>query len=111
MLIDGLDLTAIIFVIVYLIDFSFTLIKRIFLHENILKPHRRHLYQRLAFEAGVPHMRIALGYATTQAVISAAYVIAPPKHHLTILIISAVVLAVAYYFISSRLNAKAKSRH
>lgn len=111
MLVDGFDLTTIIFVIVYLIDFSFTLIKRIFLRENILTPHRRHLYQRLAFEAGVPHMRIALGYASTQAIISATYVLAPPKHHLTILIISAVLLAVAYCFISSRLNAAAQSRH
>lgn len=111
MLIDGLDLTAIIFVIVYLIDSSFTLTKRILRRENIFTAHRCHIYQRLAFEAGVPHMRIAIGYAATQAAISVAYVIAPPKHHLTVLIVSAVALAAAYCFISSRLNAAAKSRH
>lgn len=35
--------------------------------ENLLRPHRRHLYQLLANEKGLPHWKVSTGYALLQA--------------------------------------------
>lgn len=34
--------------------------------ENLLRPHRRHLYQVLANECGVPHWKVTAGYGAVQ---------------------------------------------
>ncbi|MGN1246576.1 MAG: hypothetical protein ACI4UN_08070 [Muribaculaceae bacterium] len=102
---SGIDPTVIIFVIVYLTDFALTLCKRILRRENILNSHRSHLFQRLAFEVGVPHMHIAISYAAVQVAISAVYILAPESLHLPVLIVSALALAGAYVAISHRIDA------
>ncbi len=37
--------------------------------ENLLKPHRRHVYQLLANEMGVDHWKVSVGYGVLQAVV------------------------------------------
>ena len=37
--------------------------------ENLLKPHRRHLYQLLANEHNIPHWKISTGYGVWQLVV------------------------------------------
>ena len=37
--------------------------------ENLLRPHRRHLYQLLANEKGIAHWRVSSGYALAQLVV------------------------------------------
>jgi UDP-N-acetylmuramyl pentapeptide phosphotransferase/UDP-N-acetylglucosamine-1-phosphate transferase len=59
----------ILFLSVYGADSVITIIHRILLKQNVLKPHRLHLYQILANEKKLPHLRVAFGYALLQAVI------------------------------------------
>ena len=37
--------------------------------ENLLKPHRRHIYQLLANEMGIAHWRVSVGYGVLQLVV------------------------------------------
>jgi Fuc2NAc and GlcNAc transferase len=46
--------------------------------ENLLMPHRRHIYQLLANEKGIPHWKISLGYGVLQlAVALSAFFVKP----------------------------------
>jgi UDP-GlcNAc:undecaprenyl-phosphate GlcNAc-1-phosphate transferase len=60
----------ILFLGVYGIDSMFTIFQRLWNRENILQPHRKHLYQYLANEVGWPHLRVSLLYASVQAIIN-----------------------------------------
>jgi len=51
---------------IYGFDVIYTLIERIILKENIFEAHRRHLYQLLANEKGIPQLVISVGYAVVQ---------------------------------------------
>ena len=46
-----------------------TMIIRIRAGQNLLKPHRRHLYQIMVNQCGYAHWRVSLGYAAAQFVI------------------------------------------
>lgn len=48
-----------------------TMVIRLRNHENLFRPHRRHLYQLLANEAGIAHWKITLMYAASQLVVGA----------------------------------------
>lgn len=37
--------------------------------ENLLRPHRRHIYQLLANEKGIAHWKVSLGYGLTQSAV------------------------------------------
>ena len=37
--------------------------------ENLLTPHRRHVYQLLANEMGIAHWKVSVGYGVLQAVV------------------------------------------
>ena len=67
------DLSPICFVAVYGTDSVLTIIHRLFLKENIFKPHRKHLYQILANERKIPHIVVSLLYMGVQAGIIAGY--------------------------------------
>lgn len=56
----------ILFVIVYLTDTGGTVIKRLLEKKNILKPHREHIYEQLANEVEIPHLKISIIYALLQ---------------------------------------------
>lgn len=55
---------------VYGIDSMFTIFQRLWNKENILQPHRKHLYQYLANELKWPHLMVAGIYAGIQMVIN-----------------------------------------
>ena len=59
----------ILFLAVYGADSVTTIIHRILLRQNVLKPHRLHLYQIMVNEQKLPHLRVATGYALLQGVI------------------------------------------
>lgn len=54
------------FFCLYITDAGFTLLKRFFKGYNVLKPHRTHLYEYLANEAGKPHLKISIAYGAVQ---------------------------------------------
>lgn len=55
-----------------------TMVVRLRDHEDLSRPHRRHLYQLLANEAGIPHWIVSLIYAAGQLLIGSAVLIAYP---------------------------------
>lgn len=58
-----------LFFTVYGLDTSITLIYRLISKENIYKAHRTHLYQYLANEAGVNHLKVSAACAISQLLI------------------------------------------
>lgn len=64
------QLWYLVFLVVYGVDSVLTICHRLFLHENIFKPHRKHAYQLLANELRVPHVVVSAFYMALQLVIS-----------------------------------------
>ena len=64
------NLSYILFLSVYGVDSVLTIIHRILLHENIGEPHRKHVYQLMANELRISHVRVALIYMILQLIIS-----------------------------------------
>lgn len=58
--------TIILFLVIYGVDAFMTMAERLKRRENVLEPHRSHLYQLLANEGKVAHVNIALTYALLQ---------------------------------------------
>lgn len=52
--------------LVYGIDSASTVIYRLFLGENVLQAHRKHLYQYFSNEMHMPHLLVSLAFATIQ---------------------------------------------
>jgi hypothetical protein len=55
-----------LFLSIYGIDSILTITYRLWLKENIFEPHRKHLYQLLANEIGIPHPIISIIYSFIQ---------------------------------------------
>ncbi|HRP89637.1 MAG TPA: glycosyltransferase family 4 protein [Edaphocola sp.] len=60
----------ILFLSVYLLDTGFTFLQRLLNGENVLKPHRKHLYQLLVNEKSWEHLTVAALYAIIQIIIN-----------------------------------------
>lgn len=93
------DATVLIFLIVYAIDTVFTIFQRLFAGENILLPHRHHLYQLMANQWHVPHYKISLGYDVTQLAVNVIYFIIPVYLHWTYFILVTIFLSVIYFIL------------
>lgn len=55
------------FLVVYGIDGCLTIMHRIMLHEHLMQPHRKHMYQLMANELHIPHLVVSLIYMAAQA--------------------------------------------
>ena len=62
--------------------------------ENLFKPHRRHLYQLLANEKGIPHWKISIGYGLAQLIVGITILLLRPFG------ISMILLLLAVYFLA-----------
>lgn len=65
------------FVAVYLVDGGLTILHRIMLRENILKPHKKHAYQIMANELQIPHLKVSLIYMVLQAICCIWFILSP----------------------------------
>ena len=63
------DITWIAMLAMFGVDTILTIVHRIFLGENIMRPHRKHLFQILANELKISHLKISGGYALIQLII------------------------------------------
>ena len=63
------EIKYLLFLTIYGVDVTATIVERIKLKENILKPHRRHLYQLFANEKNIDHRLISFAYALFQVII------------------------------------------
>ena len=68
-IIRTMDITWLIFLLVYGVDGCLTIVHRIMLHENLGEAHRKHAYQIMANELKVGHVKVALLYTVMQLVI------------------------------------------
>lgn len=93
--------TCIVFLLVYGIDTVYTIFQRLFMGENILQPHRHHLYQVFANQWHIPHYRVSIGYASTQLLINVIYFLIPEPLQWSYVIIVTMLLT-AIYFIAKR---------
>ncbi len=62
---------------VYLVDGGMTILHRLLLHENLLKPHKKHAYQIMANELEMPHLIVSIVYMGLQTVCCTIYIIWP----------------------------------
>lgn len=74
------DVTYIILLAVYGVDTTATIIRRLWLRENIFTAHRKHLYQLLSNGKGIPQPRVSSLYALTQAAVTGVYLLLPAYH-------------------------------
>jgi len=72
------DWFYVVFVAVYGIDSVITIMERILRKENIFEAHRSHLYQYLANEKGIPHVRVSVLYALIQFSVSSVLIYSIP---------------------------------
>jgi len=64
------NMAYLMFLIIYGVDTFITIIKRMMRHENIIEPHRQHLYQLLTNESGISHVKVSTGYTIAQLLIN-----------------------------------------
>ena len=81
------------FVSVYLVDGGLTILHRIMLKENILKPHKKHAYQIMANELKMPHLAVSGIYMSLQALCCIWFIVSPGN---ATLILQFVLLAAMY---------------
>lgn len=62
---------------VYLVDGGMTILHRVLLRENLLKPHKKHAYQIMANELKIPHLLVSCIYMLIQTVCCVVYIMWP----------------------------------
>lgn len=92
---------------VYGIDTVLTIFHRLLLHENLLQPHRKHLFQLLANEGGHSHVTVSITYVLLQLAISLGYIYLPIDKWLYSVIVT-IGLVTAYLIIERKLYPKHK---
>ena len=93
------DVTWLIFLLVYGVDGCLTIVHRILLHENLGQAHRKHVYQLMANELKMSHVKVSLIYMALQLVVSLGFIYLCPDTvlaHWMYLLGAVVVLGVAY---------------
>ena len=65
------------FVSVYMVDGGLTILHRVMLKENILKPHKKHAYQIMANELKMSHLQVSLIYIGLQAICCIWFILSP----------------------------------
>ncbi|WP_166332544.1 MraY family glycosyltransferase [Sphingobacterium chungjuense] len=89
----------ILFLGVYGIDAVWTIVRRLYLKENIFQAHRSHLYQYLANEAGIPKLMVSATYGILQFVFGMLVIYATNfdvKAQILFSIVSLLVLSIVY---------------
>ncbi len=93
------DITWLIFLLVYGVDGCLTIIHRIMLHENLGEAHRKHVYQIMANELKIGHVKVTLLYMAMQLIVSLGFVYLCPNTimaHWWYMLAAIVLLSVAY---------------
>lgn len=63
--------------VVYSVDGGMTIIHRLMLRENLMKPHKKHAYQIMVNELGMPHLIVSGIYMGLQAICCVLYIAYP----------------------------------
>lgn len=73
----GHSMSWIAMLVVYGVDGGMTIIHRLLLGENLMKPHKKHAYQIMANELKIPHLAVTGIYMGLQAVCCVWYLVYP----------------------------------
>lgn len=65
------------FVVVYMVDGGLTILHRVILGENLLKPHKKHAYQIMANELEISHIKVSLIYMGLQFICCLWFIACP----------------------------------
>ena len=93
------DVTYLIFLLVYGVDGCLTICHRIMLHENLGEAHRKHVFQLMANELKIGHVKVTLIYMAMQLVVSLGFIYLCPNTifaHWMYMLGSVLVLSVVY---------------
>jgi UDP-N-acetylmuramyl pentapeptide phosphotransferase/UDP-N-acetylglucosamine-1-phosphate transferase len=69
------DWTYLIILMLYGVDSILTIVHRLILKENIFIAHRKHIYQLMSNELGIPHTVVSLVYMSIQSAVIIGYFI------------------------------------
>ena len=73
----GQSMSWMAMLIVYMVDGGLTILHRILLRENLMRPHKKHAYQIMANELKIPHLVVSGIYMGLQAVCCIWYIACP----------------------------------
>ncbi len=93
---DFFVMTALIFP--FYADALTTITIRFLDNENLSRPHRRHLYQILANEGGLPHWKVSAGYGFIQLFIGISTILLCDTSGPAVLLLLILYLAIFTYF-------------
>ena len=93
------DVTYLIFLLVYGVDGCLTICHRIMLNENLGEAHRKHVYQLMANELKIGHVKVSSLYMAIQLIVSLGFIYLCPNTvaaHWIYMVGAIAVLGVAY---------------
>lgn len=96
MALRGQSMAWMVFLAVYAVDGGLTILHRILLKENLMKPHKKHAYQIMANELNMPHLLVSGIYMALQAMCCVIFIIWP--NYYTFFIEIAVLVAMYLVF-------------
>jgi UDP-N-acetylmuramyl pentapeptide phosphotransferase/UDP-N-acetylglucosamine-1-phosphate transferase len=99
------DITWLIFLLVYGVDGCFTICHRIMLHENLGEAHRKHVYQLMANELKIGHVKVTMIYMALQLIVSLCFIYLCPDTvaaHWIYLAGALIVLGIAYILFKNK---------
>ena len=97
------EIKWILFLAVYGVEVISTILERLKLKENIFEAHRRHLYQLLANEKKISHLKVSTLYAAIQFIINAVVIFSELPQ---ILIFAIVLLPALIFYLYTKLTIK-----
>lgn len=101
------NLNYVLFLLLYGLDTSTTILFRILRKEKISEAHRSHFYQFLVNEKKLPHLIVAGIYAIIQVVINIIVIVFSPKSNCFLILLTVALMGV---FVCFRLLTEGKGR-
>lgn len=93
------DVTWLILLLVYGVDGCLTICHRIMLHENLGEAHRKHVFQLMANELKIGHVKVTLIYMAMQLAVSLGFIYLCPNTifaHWMYMVGAILVLSISY---------------
>lgn len=97
------EIKWILFLAVYGVEVISTILERMKLKENIFEAHRRHLYQLLANEKKISHLKVSTLYAVVQLIVNAIVIFSNLPQYVIFVII---LLPALIFYLYTKLTIK-----
>ena len=77
-IVETRDVTYLLLLVVYGVDACLTIMHRIILRENLGEAHRKHVYQLMANELRIGHVKVTMFYTMLQLAVSLIFIYVVP---------------------------------